>query len=356
MIGLLQFVLATMVVLNHLWLPTANKVGAHAVIAFYVISGFLMTKVIREVYGVGFKSATRFLTNRVLRIYPPYLIFLSLSLLLLHCFPNFASYSTISLPATKAELFRNVTLIDLTRSSTIVIPPAWSLGVEMFFYFAMAAGLSRSKGRVIAWLVVGVAITFLLLHNRASFGSRYYPVYAASLFFSIGASIYYFDNVFSSLVMPRVVAFLLLPVYCIFPLMVDAAGFDRGTIGYYGSVFIFVPLLVTFLHTFDWRWRKLDRDLGDLAYPVFITHFFAAGLVKILFPVGVTPSSFLYFALSFGMSVGISLSFVLLCRLSLDLLRDRIRERGATLPGMETESRSMASMTIAPRLEAASDR
>ena len=38
MIGSLRFVLAGLVVLNHLWLPTANLVGAHAVIAFYIIS------------------------------------------------------------------------------------------------------------------------------------------------------------------------------------------------------------------------------------------------------------------------------------------------------------------------------
>ncbi len=50
MLGTLRFVLALLVVLNHLWLPVANKIGAHAVLGFYVISGFLMTRILCETY------------------------------------------------------------------------------------------------------------------------------------------------------------------------------------------------------------------------------------------------------------------------------------------------------------------
>ena len=36
-LGLIRFGLAMMVLLNHLWLPTANVIGAHAVTGFYIV-------------------------------------------------------------------------------------------------------------------------------------------------------------------------------------------------------------------------------------------------------------------------------------------------------------------------------
>ena len=100
MIGSIRFILASLVVLNHLWLPTANKLGAHAVTAFYVISGFLMSKVIHEVYGLSLSGCVRFLGNRFLRIFPPYLFFLFISLVLLRVFPDSfgQTYSDMKFP------------------------------------------------------------------------------------------------------------------------------------------------------------------------------------------------------------------------------------------------------------------
>src|SRR5438067_9448137 len=71
MTGYLRFVLASLVVANHVWLPTANRVGLHAVAGFFVISGYLMTMVINEVY-TDLSGFARYLANRFLRIFPLY--------------------------------------------------------------------------------------------------------------------------------------------------------------------------------------------------------------------------------------------------------------------------------------------
>src|ERR1700685_2023023 len=138
MLGTVRFLLAVMVAANHLWLPVANKVGAHAVAAFYVISGYLMTKIIQETYGTDMDGVRRFLLNRWLRIYPPYLLVLSLSVALLLIFPDTfgRTYSNMILPHTLWNSFRNVTLIYLPTSPEIVVPPAWTLWVECSFYVA----------------------------------------------------------------------------------------------------------------------------------------------------------------------------------------------------------------------------
>src|SRR5258705_8742306 len=87
MLGRIRFVLASLVVLNHVYLPTNNLLGAHAVAGFYMISGYLMTKVIHDVYGTSLSGCKRFLTNRLLRIYPAYWFFLVITLVMLVLFP-----------------------------------------------------------------------------------------------------------------------------------------------------------------------------------------------------------------------------------------------------------------------------
>ena len=150
MIGLIRFVLASLVVANHVYLPTANRVGAHAVTAFYMISGYLMSRVLHEAYGWSMNGAGRFFLNRFLRIYPPYWCVLAASLALLALFPTTfgQTYSNMALPQTQFDLMRNVTLYDLPNAPAIVVPPAWTLTVEVFFYLAM--GLLLSRWRLLA--------------------------------------------------------------------------------------------------------------------------------------------------------------------------------------------------------------
>jgi len=69
MTGYLRFVLASLVVANHVWLPVANQIGLYAVAGFFVISGYLMTMIVGEVY-IGLSGLARYLANRFLRMLP----------------------------------------------------------------------------------------------------------------------------------------------------------------------------------------------------------------------------------------------------------------------------------------------
>src|SRR5262245_27936262 len=69
--GAFRFLLAVMVVLGHLvHTPYYSHLGYYAVRAFFVLSGFVMTAALTEVYGFDGK---RFSVNRFLRLAPPYL-------------------------------------------------------------------------------------------------------------------------------------------------------------------------------------------------------------------------------------------------------------------------------------------
>ncbi len=283
-LGVIRFVLAMMVLMNHLWLPTANIIGAHAVTGFYIVSGYLMTKVINEVY-VGDGGILRYLANRALRIYPMYLLVLLTSLAFVAIWPNyFQVYSLIRIPIGGAEWFSNLSLWRLTDSPTIIIPPAWSLYVEVFFYLVIAF-IGGSRGMVVLWFLASLLYTAWMVANGYSFADRYYPLGAASLFFSTGAIIYflakegrqYFFDLFSAPII-----YGLLALFVIFPVAIGELCGGRHWLGYYGASALFAILFTALVAKNQLSGGRIDEFLGGLAYPVFLTHFFAAGLVNLL--------------------------------------------------------------------------
>ena len=334
MIGTLRFVLAGLVVVNHLYLPTANLVGAHAVAGFYIISGYLMTKVIHDVYGLSGRGAGRFIANRFLRIYPPYWIVLGLSLLLLWLFPaTFGqTYSLMQFPATGYDVFRNVTLWDLPSAPEIVVPPAWTLTIEVFFYVAMVALLSRHRYIAVAWFVASLGVQAWLVIGGAPFGQRYGPTYAASIFFSVGALMHFYPRAFARLAVGPTVAWVGIAVFCVAPLLVHYAGLPFGMIGFYGPALLFVPLLVSILRT---KPNATDRRLGDLAYPVFITHIFASGLIRIVFP-AMPPLSLGYLLASAAVCLVVSVLLVWVTAWWLEPMRTTIRNRPAIATALQS--------------------
>jgi peptidoglycan/LPS O-acetylase OafA/YrhL len=68
-----------MVMISHLWNESAWWHGAYAVFGFYLLSGYLMTLVLNEVYDKS--HIIEYGINRCLRVFPIYWFFLLLTLL-----------------------------------------------------------------------------------------------------------------------------------------------------------------------------------------------------------------------------------------------------------------------------------
>ena len=265
--------------------------------------------------------------NRFLRIYPPYWIFLTLTLLGLVIFPaTFGqTYPNMQLPTTAYGYFRNVTLYGLPWSDIIVIPPAWTLTIEVTFYLAMPLLLARTRGIAVVWLAASVAVTIWLLVTEPRFGPRYTPPYAASVFFATGSAIFFFRARVRALTLPVRWAWMVFALFAILPMLAEWAHHPRGYVGFYGAALIFVPVLVTAL---DQASLPGDRWFGDLAYPVFITHLLGAAIVHTVLP-ATDPMTLLYFLLTYATSIAISAAFVMWQRRTLEPLRARVRAQAA---------------------------
>ena len=90
MFGIFRYVLALLVTFGHLkyflqggW----NWTGLYAVFGFFVLSGYLMTRVLHRTYGYGLRGLLAY-RDRALRIYPAYWATFALSLLWLLLAPE----------------------------------------------------------------------------------------------------------------------------------------------------------------------------------------------------------------------------------------------------------------------------
>lgn len=332
MIGSFRLLLALMVALNHLWNPLANLIGSHALVTFYMISGYLITLIVNKTYN-GRHGFLYFIANRALRIYPCYLLILLLTIIGLLTFPTAfnGAYTTIYLPEGAVEWSKNISLFLLHTADAIPVPPAWTLGIELTFYILIAL-IGRYRSVVLLWFILSLSWHILLVSYNAPFSDRYTPPTAASLFFSIGAMIYWFrDRMPLSLSASPLIVLVL--TFIFFPILVQAAGMDRTLYGYYVSGFLGAIILVILLNPQQkpiWGTFQKDKLCGDLAYPVYLFHYFSGAIVNIatlfLFgktAVGTTP----YCLTSLAITFSLSWAYVHFIDRRLEYIRDKIRYR-----------------------------
>ncbi len=108
-------------------LPDFLQLGAAGVDIFFVISGFIMTTVTRNM-APDFSSASQFLLLRITRIYPLYWV-VSLSLLsIAQLFPG------ITTPLATDSLFVVKSLLLYPQEHLPLLMVGWTLVHEMYFY------------------------------------------------------------------------------------------------------------------------------------------------------------------------------------------------------------------------------
>lgn len=283
MLGYLRFALAVLVSFNHLWV--IYGVGRLAVFSFYVISGYLMTAIIRETYGTTATGLARYATNRLLRIYPTYLIvffFAAATFTLFERSELLQFDSSISTPSTLIGWLKNSTLIGLdfsTRDRTI--PPGWTLFVELFYYALIPALLLIGPRIFVLWLTIAIGYhAFVILNAHPSDASiawetRYGSIAAGGLGFAIGACARLYlpaalktKNVFfMSLVL--FCSCYVLAAYWALSGMKPEINRILSTVGYYGAMLSVAPII-------DYLARlptnKISERFGEYSYPFYLVH------------------------------------------------------------------------------------
>ncbi len=283
MFGLFRYLLALMVVHGHVHWSLAgqlNWLGWYAVFAFFALSGLLMTQVIHETYGYSLRGTAGFLLNRALRVYPPYLIVIALGVAALVALPHGEAFKVnFYLPETADSWARNLLIFGMRNHSPALIPPTWSLHIELVFYMLMAFGLGRTRGSTIVWIAASCVWTAWALASVFDFPDRLSDELASSLPFAAGAGLYYLKHRNSRwlLAIPA--------IFFVHAVMSDRLWADVRWGGFYCSTMLAVASVYALRdQRVSGAWANLDRRLGDLAYPVFLAHIPVAYVIAALFP------------------------------------------------------------------------
>lgn len=290
MFGAYRLALAFVVFRTH----TAGVTGGvYAVFAFFVLSGYLMTLVMHKSYGYSREGRLRYLLNRFLRLYPPYWIVLigTIALMLLMGESIWeTSYERLRFPETLADWLKNVFLAFRPfPPETIFVPPAWALSIELFWYFAICLGISRTRGRCLVWLAASILYSGVAWCLGVSWEERYASLQAASLPFALGSALFFIpaDLKWSMSIPVWLLAELLLGNFVIG----NAQGLLFG-IYFYINIFLSTCLVLTLS---NYRGGKSDAEMGSLSYPLYLLHWPASVVTGHLFGLG---KGYLLFCLS----------------------------------------------------------
>ncbi len=311
--GLLRFLFSLSVISVHTgqFFGTTLIGGKMAVQAFFIFSGFYISLILDKKYVGENSSYKLFLTNRILRIYPTYLVILILSLLTSYLFLHFGQVSKLDIYIHNSNALNPLTLgylvfvnlfivgmdfvmflgLNVTHGTFfftnnyltthpllydfLFIPQAWTLSLEFVFYL-LAPFLLKRKLR---FLVVLALLSLLLrmylykigLHQEP-WTNRFFPT--ELLFFLAGIFSYriYKWKMKKKYPIFSLIMFFLLILFTIFYSFLPGdpeRGIDIMQLTYFGLLFIGIPFVFQLTKT-----SRVDRIFGLFSYPMYICHQF----------------------------------------------------------------------------------
>ena len=249
--------------------------GAIAVAIFFIVSGFVVTEA-NAVYYVGRPWA--FLENRLIRLVPPYLAALALAVAVQAALWRAGAlalwdYPHAGAPLTAPRLLAGMLglvpgLHVLLPDDFEFIPFAWSLRMEMAFYGVVTLVLVGAR----KWPhAVGLGVMAGLLASLAFLRQGRPGMLSCAPMFLLGVA-------FCLAVRERGIAHKILLAAS---LPMAALGFASwGQHGHpvlrlqflaLGPLLVLLCTLATNRITDRWHW--LDRQLGDLSYPLYLNHY-----------------------------------------------------------------------------------
>lgn len=288
MFGFLRFLLSLLVAASHISGPINSKFlsplspafnpGSFAVIGFYILSGYLMTAILRLKYThKNNLQINLFFKDRTLRIFPLYYFYILLTIVFLiitsrFVFSLFGIFSHLTIiPLNYYQLFR----INLeTFTINPLITPAWSLASELHFYLLIPLILNKPRIKLFFFLSsLLIFISSSLFLTEPFFFNYIFPL---GTLFAFLAGSYLFDlkdKLSSKLIISTWTVLLIVFLYLLFS--------DKTQNGVNAEIFLGYTILVPIIFLLSkYKDNFISKNLGNLAYPIFLSHSLADSLTN----------------------------------------------------------------------------
>ena len=296
--GTLRTLLALSVVIAHGSFAFAFVGAEHAVQLFYMISGFLISYVLTNTRS--YKNVGVFWFNRALRLYPVYFFVALITLAARYFYPgHLADFVHAPLLAQCILAVVNVTIIgqdwilfmgvhhgalewtgrfsdsDLPLYEMLLVPQAWTLGVELSFY-AIAPFIVRRPLLLLALFVASISARGFAIH--AGFGLedpwtyRFFPFELALFLLGVASHQLLLKPVTelaARLQRAETAVYVFCVIACAVYFLVPLTEWIKLP-----ALFALVFLSLPFLFVFQDK-NSVDKWIGDLSYPLYIGHMLA---------------------------------------------------------------------------------
>ena len=311
----LRFLLAFLVILFHVPqffsnrglpyfndLPVFNK-GTEAVYVFFALSGFL---IVRLLYNEKIESENinvqHFYMRRILRIFPLYIVVLSLGLFYYNVFLDYVgfdidqTYNIIEVLVLYTFFLPNVGAILHEPGGALEI--LWSIGIEEQFYIMVAPAIFLlHKNYILPFFVMFTCVYFFLFSSEyfsflAKFNFLYFYLSAGGVVSLLDIKYQLGDKLKKY---HKVIAIVLFVLY----FNVDFQHLSRTTTHLMGLILFPITILSLSVSPLFTIKSKFMNHLGKISYGIYMYHAFAIQMVGFLIlklnSIQILPSSVLIF-------------------------------------------------------------
>ena len=347
MIEYTRFLLSCIVLEVHIWPLDVPWLAFQSVFAFYTLSGYLMTRVLVERYGFGPRNFVRYMANRVLRLWPAYLVFLGIAAVsVMTLGAAVMAFGQITMPHNLSGAVVNVTVLGLVGFDfahfvrmSLVAPTAWSLSVEMFSYVLLGAYFARTPRRLAALALIGAASLAWStgscaldlgppgFYGRYCFQSGYGVLQSGFIPFAAGGLLYFhLDRV--AAIVARWWRWLVLAII-VASLVIFLTPVVQFTVSPYLGIVI-IGTILPFAVRRRGRATRLQDFFGRASYHLFIGQWTVAALLA--YTTKLPHDSFPLFLATLAASLALSLLLV-----PMERRIERLRRRVAPIGPAQTD-------------------
>lgn len=301
--GFYRFWLALAVVIFHFgggnWI-----VGRTAVFGFFMVSGFLIARVVDRTYG---RNVPAFYANRALRIVPLYAVICVATAILVLAHGtvafdqendrrvNLFAQSVLDNPTgwgnySLIPQWSTQTYIPLLAAGPNAVPQGWSLTVELAFYAVAPLVVLVLQRRSVVLTALAVALTGFFLWacfavpDYRMVENVVYKNALTDLFMFLWGCVAY--AVWRERPALRINPLATLGVVLGFSLFIlfygpRVFGREPNVYGFVVPILLSAPVTaaVCLMAPLPARLRRLDNAVGNLSYGIYLNHFICAGIL-----------------------------------------------------------------------------
>jgi len=313
MLGYLRFFLATLVLLTHTGIRFHDfNFGIAAVVSFYMLAGLVVCGLLSKMFPEGGPVYFRFYVERLLRIFPTYLFIFTLVCIFL----IISQYGRTEFNLVK--LINNILIIPinyfmifdnwiLTEPKSLIIPPAWSLGLELQAYVILPFIVYYKPVKII------VSIVSLLVFIAACLGivntnyAGYMLLPGVMFIFVLGTLI--FKTYLNESELDKFDIYFPIITYITLIILLVILGIQNEFLVNYATDVIFGVLIgypvIIYMVKSD-RKMPLNALFGELSYGIFLSHSAAMWIIDHYALINIHTDQYYYNLLVFMISLLVS--------------------------------------------------